>query len=109
MKVETRKDICIIRDDQQDLTNFLMKLTHEYKTFEKQHLIVDVSAHGNVAVKQANAFLPLSTSHKKARKSFVLVIDTDFNKASAKLSLVPTLQEAFDTIELEEIERDLGF
>lgn len=109
MKVENRDNICIITDNQDDLTNFLMKLTHEYKTFEKHHLIVDVSNHGKIAVKQANGFLALSNAHKKSKKSFIVIADTDYNTASAKLSLVPTLQEAFDVIELEEIERDLGF
>ncbi|NMH28810.1 ribonuclease Z [Flavobacterium silvaticum] len=108
MKVETHNNTCIIRDNQSDLTNFLMKLTHEFKTFEKYHVIIDVSSHGRITVKQANSFLPLSNSHRKTKKSFVVVTDTDFNATSAKLALVPTIQEAHDVIELEEIERDLG-
>ena len=110
MKVETKGHTTTIKDTQGDLTAFLMKLTHEHKSFEKQNLIVDLSGSKNPSVKEVNAFLPLSKAHRKGKKSFVIVIsDFDFNKASDKLSIAPTRLEAHDTIEMEEIERDLGF
>ncbi|RZJ63260.1 MAG: ribonuclease Z [Flavobacterium sp.] len=109
MKVETKGHTCVIKDNQGDLTGFLMKLTHEYKTFEKHNIVADVSSCTNVSAKDLNAFLPLSKSHKKAKKSFVVVADVDFNSVSDKLVIVPTLQEAHDMIEMDEIERDLGF
>ena len=56
------------------------------------------------------AFLPLVKLQKKAKKSFVIVAsDLDFNAISDKLVVVPSLLEAHDIIEMEEIERDLGF
>jgi hypothetical protein len=110
MKVETKGHTTIIKDMQEDLTVFLMKLTREYKTFEKHNLIIDISHCKEVSVKEVDAFLPLSNIHKKANKSFVIIAsDFDFNKASDKLSIVPTRLEAHDIIEMEEIERDLGF
>lgn len=109
MKVEQKGNTCIIKHTQDDLTAFLMKLTHEHKTFEKCNLIIDISRHKELSVKEINAFLPLSKSHVKAKKSFVIVADVDFNKASDKLVIVPTVQEAHDMIEMDEIERDLGF
>jgi hypothetical protein len=40
----------------------------------------------------------------------VLVTDSiDYNKVPSSITLVPTLLEAHDIIEMEEIERDLGF
>lgn len=109
MKCENKGNTCIIKDTQDDITAFLMKLTHEHKTFEKQNLIVDISKHSDISVKQINAFLPLSKVHKKGKKSFVIIADVDFNSVSDKLVIVPTLQEAHDMIEMDEIERDLGF
>jgi hypothetical protein len=48
--------------------------------------------------------------HKESKKSFVLVTsDIDHNAVSHKLAVVRSLQEAHDIIEMEEIERDLGF
>lgn len=110
MKVEQKGHTVTIKDTQGDLVAFLMKVTHEYKTFEKHNMIIDVSAHKTLSVKDINSFLPLSKMHKKAKKSFVIVADgIDFNAVSAQLLVVPTLLEAHDMIEMEEIERDLGF
>ncbi len=109
MKVETKGHTTIIKDTQADLTSFVMKLTHEYKSFEKYNIIVDLLSHQDLSTKDINALLPLSKSHKKAKKSFVIVANVDYNSVSQQLVLVPTILEAHDIIEMEEIERDLGF
>ena len=56
-------------------------------------------------------FIILNTQiHKKAKKSFIIVTsDLDHNAVSEKLAVVRSIQEAHDIIEMEEIERDLGF
>lgn len=110
MKVEQKGHTTVIKDTQGDLMSFIMKLTHEYKTFEKHNIIVDVTLHKDLCVKDINGFLPLSKQHKKAKKSFVIVVENfDYNKASDRLIIVPTKLEAHDIIEMDEIERDLGF
>jgi len=110
MKVEQKGHTVTIKDTQGDLVSFLMKVTHEYKTFEKHNMIIDLSMHKDLTVKAINSFLPLSKTHRKAKKSFVIVADgVDFNEVSDKLLLVPSMLEAHDIIDMEEIERDLGF
>ena len=110
MKVEQKGHTVTIKDTQGDLVSFLMKVTHEYRTFEKNNMIVDVSLHKELTAKDINSFLPLSKTHKRAKKSFVLVANgIDFNAFSANIDIVPTAQEAHDMIDMEEIERDLGF
>jgi predicted AAA+ superfamily ATPase len=69
-----------------------------------------LSSDKEITEKDLKLFLPLSKVHKKAKKSFVIVAsDLDFNAVSDKLAVVPSLLEAHDIIEMEEIERDLGF
>ncbi len=110
MKVETKGHTTVIKDTQGDLVAFLMKLTHEFKTFEKHNIIIDLSDYKKLAPKEVSTFLPLAKQHKTAKKSFVIVAeDFDYNKASDKLTVVPTRLEAHDIIEMDEIERDLGF
>jgi hypothetical protein len=110
MKVDQKGHTVIIKDTQGDLVSFLMKVTHEYKTFEKHNIIIDISQHKNLTVKGINSFLPLSRTHRKSKKSFAIVAEgVDYNAASHSLTLVPTVLEAHDIIEMEEIERDLGF
>ena len=110
MKVNQKENTVCIKDTQGDLVSFLMKVTHEYKTFEKHNIIIDIRLYNNLSVAAINSFMPLSKIHKKARKSFVVVTsEIDFNAISDKLAVVRSLQEAHDIIEMEEIERDLGF
>lgn len=110
MKVDQKEHTITIKDTQGDFTSFLMKVTHQYKTFEKHNIIIDLSSHKDLTVNDIKLFLPLSKQHKKAKKSFVIVIsDIDFNAVPESLTVVPSLLEANDIIEMEEIERDLGF
>ncbi|MBC7846252.1 MAG: ribonuclease Z [Flavobacterium sp.] len=110
MKVEQKGHTVTIKDTQGDLVSFRMKLTHEYKTFQKHNIIVDIRPHKILSINEIDSFLPLSKTHKKSKKSFVIVTsELDFNAVSHKLAVVRSLQEAHDIIEMEEIERDLGF
>jgi MFS superfamily sulfate permease-like transporter len=110
MKVEQKRHTTTIKDTQGNINNFLEKVTHEYNSFKKQNLILDVSHDKNVTITDIIAFSDLSKTHKKEKKSFVIVAENiDFNEVPSKIIVVPSLLEAHDIIEMEEIERDLGF
>ncbi|RZJ51096.1 MAG: ribonuclease Z [Chryseobacterium sp.] len=110
MKVDQKGHTVTIKDTQGDFNSFLENVTQQFKTYEKQNVIIDLLAHSDLTEKDLKLFLPLSKQQKKAKKSFVIVVsDFDFNAISDKLTLVPSLLEAHDIIEMEEIERDLGF
>jgi hypothetical protein len=110
MKVDQKGHTVTIKDTQGDFTSFLMKVTHQYKTYEKHNIIIDLSYHNDLTINDIKLFLPLSKQHKKSKKSFVIVIsDFDYNAIPDTLTVVPSLLEASDIIEMEEIERDLGF
>ncbi len=110
MRVEEKGHTTIIRDTAGDPAGFVEKVTNEYKAFGSRNLILDISNAENLDVKSLNIFIPLSKLHRKAKKSFVLVTpDIDFNSVPVSLVVVPSLLEAHDIIEMEEIERDLGF
>jgi hypothetical protein len=110
LKVEQKGHTVTIKDTQGDLDSFRLKLTNEYKTFQKNNIIVDIRMYKTLLVKDIQIFLPLSKTHKKAKKSFIILTsESDLNAVSDKLAVVRSLQEAHDIIEMEEIERDLGF
>lgn len=110
MKVKTKGNTTIIKSDD-DVALFLEKLTQQHNSYKDTNLILDISEKKDATNKDVLLFGKLSTLHKKGKKSFVLVMneDFDFNNATNKVMIVPTLQEAHDIIEMEEIERDLGF
>ncbi|WP_413998266.1 ribonuclease Z [Flavobacterium sp. W1B] len=110
MKVDQKGHTITIKDTQGDITSFLTKVTDQYKTFEKDNLIIDLLSHNDLTLTDVKSFMPLSKQHKKSKKSFVIVIsDFDYNAIPVSLTVVPSLLEAHDIIEMEEIERDLGF
>ena len=110
MKVDQKGHTVTIKDTQGDFKAFLEKVTQQFKTFEKQNIIIDLSADDKLTESDVKLFLPLSKQQKKAKKSFIIVVsDLDFNAISDKLVVVPSLLVAHDIIEMEEIERDFGF
>jgi hypothetical protein len=110
MKVEEKGHTTIIKDTQGDFKAFLEKVSTEYHSFKNTNLILDVTQDKNLKLSDILNFLSLSNKHRKAKKSFVIVVeDFDFNEVPDEMVVVPTLLEAHDIIEMEEIERDLGF
>jgi anti-anti-sigma regulatory factor len=110
MKVEVKGHTTIIKDTESNSAVFLEKLTNQYNSFKATNLILDISHDNSVDIKAIKSFKELSKQHRKAKKSFVIVAEgIDFNEVPSSILVVPTLLEAQDMIEMEEIERDLGF
>ena len=110
MKVDQKEHTITIKDLQGDFTSFLMKVTHQYKSFENHNIVIDLMIYKDLSTSDIKLFMTLSKQHKKSKKSFVIVTsDFDYNAVPDKLTVVPSLLEAHDIIEMEEIERDLGF
>lgn len=110
MKVEEKGHTVTLKDTQGDITSFNEKVSSNYASHKEKNIIIDLSQHGALKLNEVLPFLPLSNKHRESKKSFVLVInDFDFNDAPEEMIIVPTVLEAHDIIEMEEIERDLGF
>ena len=110
MKVEQKGHTTTIRNTQGSTAEFYQKLHHEYNSFKTQNIIVDLSHDKELTMDDIKLFTDLIKTHKKAKKSLVLVTDAiNLNDIPSKIIVVPTQLEAHDIIEMEEIERDLGF
>jgi hypothetical protein len=110
MKVEKKGHTTTIRNTQYPTTEFYQKLNHEYNSYKSQNLIIDLSHDKTVTMNDVKLFLDLTKIHSKGKKSLVLVTNAiNLNDVPAKLIVVPSILEAHDIIEMEEIERDLGF
>ncbi len=111
MKVKTEGNTTIIKDTQENAAAFLEKISLQYSSLVLQNLILDLSKKLDATAADVLLFSELSAKHKKSGKSFIMVMHEkfDFNEATDEVMLVPTMREAHDIIELEEIERDLGF
>jgi bisphosphoglycerate-independent phosphoglycerate mutase (AlkP superfamily) len=110
MKVDQKGHTTIIKDTHNNVEAFVEKLTNEYHAFQNQNLILDVSQDKAISNTDLAHFKDLAKNHKKSKKSMIIVTDTvDFNKVPNYLNVVPSVLEAHDMIEMDEIERDLGF
>lgn len=107
MHVHTKGNIVIIKPSSDDLPLFAGKLIESGEIVNK-NIIIDLQASGILGPEVFSIFSPLQNIQKKNKKSLLIVADTDYNRTT-KMNVVPTMQEAHDIIELDEIERDLGF
>ena len=87
---------------------FMQRLGDEYPRLQHDHIIIDLFSLESITHVEIADFLSLSKNHRSNKKSFVIVSrSVAIDKVPEELSVVPTLQEAHDIIEMEEIERDL--
>ena len=91
------------------LAGFIANFKKSYPKIEKDHIIVNLFSFSKVSTGDILEFLDISNKHRGEGKSFVLVTDKiTYDDAPDEICVVPTIQEAKDIIEMEEIERDLG-
>lgn len=110
MKVEQKGHTTIIKDTESSFEVFMQKLTTQYNSFKSVNLIIDVTHHKSFEISNLKQFLDFAKAHNKNKKSFVVVATAiDFNNVPTSITTVPSILEAHDIIEMEEIERDLGF
>ncbi len=93
----------------QNIVNFYNIFIEKYHIFKDNNLILDFSENLSIDLKEILLFSHINNSHKENKKSFVIVSDNkEIDKLPDELIIVPTLEEAEDVVELEDIERDLG-
>ncbi|WP_320815773.1 ribonuclease Z [Flavobacterium sp.] len=110
MKVEQKGHITIIRETKGDVIAFVENISNQHSTFSKQNLILDITHDSSIKLGDLNIFKELSKKHLKLKKSLVIVAENiDFDKVPNSITVVPSILEAHDIIEMDEIERDLGF
>ena len=88
----TLKDLAV------DLSFISSELDNDYR-----HLILDLSEFSEISEEKLKNFTNFG-KEVVAKNSFVIICQIEF---SEDFPIVPTPQEAFDVIELEEIERQL--
>ncbi|MBL4887889.1 MAG: ribonuclease Z [Flavobacteriaceae bacterium] len=111
MKINRHPTFIYFKAETSSLEHFILEVSKSVLgTYEKQNVIVNLLTFGTLSENDLVQFLELSSQHRANKNSFVLVSrDCVIDHVSDELIIVPTLQEAEDIIEMETIERDLGF
>ena len=100
----------IITQEKASIIELVKKIDVLYERFKNNNMIINLTTLNTVTLSDIVEFLQLSNKHRNAKHSFVIVTDkANLEETPDEIMVVPTLQEAYDIIEMEDIERDLGF
>lgn len=103
-------NISVITQENATLPELIKKIQEAYSKFKNDNIIVNITSLNTLSLQDVLEFLEFSNTHRKAKHSFVIISDkADLDEMPDEIIVVPTIQEAYDIIEMEEMERDLGF
>lgn len=103
-------NITIITQEKASVKTLVNNIEQVYNKYKNDHIIVNLSSLDDISLEDVIEFLRVSNTHRGNKKSFVIVSDkVDFDRMPDEICIVPTMHEACDIIEMEDIERDLGF
>ncbi len=109
MIIQNKENYTIILPEENSFTAFYTVFSSQIHEVPTTHLFLNLSDKFHVTADELEVFSAFSEQQKEKGKSFVLITNTveidDFEDES--LSVVPTLTEAEDVLEMDEIERDL--
>jgi len=110
MQIENKKKFLLITSDENTFSIFFNTFVKDQKKFEKENIVVQVSDTIKATTKDFFSFLNIAKQKKQNGTTFVLINSIiNIRDFPENLNIVPTMQEAEDIIEMETIERELGF
>ena len=110
MKIEKKDAFLLVSSSEKSFSDFYNSFLNQLEHLHKEHLVVEISEIISFNTEELLLFVEISKEKKENNKSFVLVNSgADVNSFPENFNIVPTLKEAEDILEMEAIERDLGF
>ena len=110
MKFEITDGTAVIFESSDLNKDFLSNFKNVYTKLKQKNIILILSESQILNNNLIENILKIPHTHNKGKYSFVFVSDhPDPNEIKAEISWAPTLQEAFDIIDIEKIQRDLEF
>ncbi len=100
----------IVGPKQESITDFYSQFTNDYPELLEKNVIVDLRKFIISKVSEILVFLNTAKSHIEHGTSFVIIANgIDIDSLPDELIVAPTMIEALDIVEMDEIGRDLGF
>lgn len=108
MLIKKNQNYTLISSEENISSEFYASFLKVEKELKSEHLIIKVAK--NYTKENLLLFLDISTKKKENNTSFVIVNKSvNVDDFPEYFNIVPTLQEAEDVLEMEAIERELGF
>lgn len=109
MIFDKENNITLITQEKSTIVELVKKLQATYPKFKNDNVIINLSVLRKISLQDIIEFLEISNRHRQTKHSFVIVTDqANLEDMPDEIMVVPTLKEAYDVIEMEEMERDLG-
>ena len=110
MKSEKHKSYWLLEDENEDVSAIANAFEKEILSKCKgENVVINLLEHKSLNLPQLLIFLKLSNTHRGSGHSFIIANNAlSTIDIPTEMVVVPSLQEAEDIIEIEEIERDLG-
>lgn len=110
MKIETKEEYTLISSESNSFADFAINFEKEYPKLREKHLIIKLSNKLNITNQDFFVLLGRAELHKQNGTTFIVVYkNADVDALPETFNIVPTLQEAEDVLNMENIERSLGF
>ncbi|WP_372744728.1 ribonuclease Z [Lutibacter sp.] len=100
----------LVKLTEESVTDFVANFKENYAQIADDNLIIDFSEKINTEIKDLLLLLKISSKHRTNGLSFVIICTgIEIDAIPEELNVVPTFTEALDILEMDAIERDLGF
>ncbi len=110
MKVKTKSNYTYITVKKDTKSDFFLEFKEKMTTFDNKHLILDLLEVSDFTDEEVDFLKSYALKSRENGTSFVVMSEIlDAGALEGEINVVPTLTEAEDFIEMEAIERELGF
>tara|TARA_B110000091_G_scaffold125451_1_gene134837 strand:- start:1725 stop:2057 length:333 start_codon:yes stop_codon:yes gene_type:complete len=110
MKIENKGSYTLFITDENIIKEALNNFFSNVEKHSTENIIFDISNNLNIKPEDFLLFLNIASAKKENGTSFVIIVRSlNIDALPEEINVVPTLQEAEDILEMENIERELGF
>ena len=108
--IEKKEKYTLISSDENSFTDLYNSFIKEIQNNNEEHIFLKFSDKINVNKEDFLLFLSIAEQKKEIGTSFVIVNNMiNIDDFPENFNIVPTLIEAVDILEMEAMERELGF
>jgi hypothetical protein len=110
MLLEKKENYTLITSDENSFLDFYSSFLKKKELLNKEHVLLQISNKINTSFEDFLLFLSIAEEKKENGTSFVIInSNISIDNFPENFNIVPTLIEAEDILEMEAMERELGF
>lgn len=110
MEIVKKDTFFLVTSKESSFETFFNEFEKNYTELKENHVVIQISSENNFDEENILVFLKYADLQQQNNKSFIVVCnDVNVDNFPESFNIVPTIVEAKDVIEMEDIQRDLGF